>query len=272
MVMGPLYAPIFNDSYYLGQGTGNVWNNPTHYAIKAVGLICFVWIVKLTDGEVRHKKWEYVLLSSLLILSALAKPSFLQAIIPGLGMYFILEMICKGIRKSIRSIACIVVAFIPSVLLLGCQFVLNFFAKTSIHDADGIGIGYGMFWSVVSDNFFVSFLLTMAFPLFVILIDAKRLLRDQAVQIAVCYGICAWLEAAFIYEKGERMLHGNWTWGWHLYAFIAWTLSIIKYFDMLRDRDMTMKKRVVSLCGGMPILFFHVLFGIGYYVSIIGTH
>lgn len=41
---------------------------------------------------------------------------------------------------------------------------------------------------------------------------------------------------------------------------------IINYFDILRDEAALPKKRVASICFGMPI-FFQVLFGICYFVS-----
>lgn len=99
LLMGPLYAPGFNVNYYLGQWTGNVWHSPTHFAIKGLAIFCFVWIVRLVDQEAEHTKWEYILLSGLLFMSVLAKPSFLQAMIPGLGLYFIFELLGGGWKQ-----------------------------------------------------------------------------------------------------------------------------------------------------------------------------
>lgn len=276
LLMGPLYAPGFNNRYYLGQGTGNIWHSPTHIAVKGFAVLCFVWIVRLVNQEVEHRKWEYFLLSVLLFLSALAKPSFLQAMIPGFCLYFIYELLCNlkdGGAWKCRACAIhfgrIAVMFIPSIFLLGSQFVLNFMVDTSIHHAEGIGVSYGAVLSEWSDNLFVSLLLALAFPLFVLLIDAKHLFKDTSVKLAVCYGLCGWLEAAFLFENGIRKKHGNWTWGWNISLFVIWMLFIIKYIDIIRDATVSSKKRMVCLCLGMPILFFHVIFGIGYIVLIL---
>lgn len=269
LLMGPLYAPWFNSEYYLGQGSGNVWHNPTHTAVKGLAILCFVWIVRLVNREIQHKKWEYVFLSILLFLSALAKPSFLQAMIPGLGLYFIIELFRDGFKKHIVHFLCIATTFIPSVVLLGWQFIVNFFVSTEIYESGGagIGIGFGVFLSRWTNNLFFSLFLALAFPLFVLLIDAKCLLKDTSVRIVLCYGLCSWLEAAFLYEKGIRMKDGNWTWGYNLALLVIWTLFIIKYFDILQDENVSTKKRAISICCGIPILFFQVLFGIGFFAS-----
>lgn len=268
LLMGPLYVPKFSGQYYyLGQGTGNTWHNPTQFAVKGIAIVCFVLIVRLTDSERNHSKWEYGVLSALLFLSALAKPSFLQAMIPGLGLYFVLQMLCTGIKKNIVRFCCIAATFIPGVILVGWQAIINFETDTAVHNADGIGISFGEVLSEWSDNFLCSALLALAFPLFVLLIDIGKLIRDRSVQIAFCYGLSAWLEMAFLYEKGDRKIHGNWMWGWNLALFVIWTLFIIKFFDILQDEGVQAKKRRVGLYLGMPLLFFHVLFGIGFFVN-----
>lgn len=262
LLMGPLYAPGFNADYYLGQGSGNVWHNPTHIAVKGFAILCFVWIVRLVNDEIEHKRWEYVLLSVLLLLSVLAKPSFLQAMIPGLGLYFIIELLRDGLKKHIVPFFYIAITFVPSVIILIMQFVINFYTDSSIHKTSGIGIAYGAVLLKWTDNLFYSCLLALAFPLFVLLMYAKRLLKDTSVKIAMCYGLCAWLQAAFLYEKGERMLDGNWTWGWNLSLLIIWMLFVIKFFEIIQDETISFKKKALSLFFGMPILFFHVIFGI----------
>lgn len=273
LLMGPLNAPGFNERYYLGQGTGNIWHNPTHIAVKGFSVLCFVWIVRLVDQETEHRKWEYILLSGLLFMSALAKPSFLQAMIPGIGLYFIFELLKnmgEGNNKArIIRFCHIAATFIPSVFLLGLQFVTNFYANTTIHKADGIGVGFGVVLSDWTDNLFISLLLALAFPIFVLLIDAKNLLKDTSVKLAISYGLCGWLEAALLYENGARKYLGNWTWGWNLSLLIIWMLFIIKYFGILRDETVSPRKRMICLCLGTPILFFHVLFGIGYIAQIL---
>lgn len=163
----------------------------------------------------------------------------------------------------------IAATFIPSVFFLGLQFVLSFFTDTAIHQSDGIGVGFGVVMSEWSDNLFISLLLAVAFPVFVILIDAKNLLKDTSVKLAISYGLCGWLEAVLLYEKGGRKFAGNWIWGYNLSLLIIWMLFTIKYFDILRDETVSYRKRMICLCLGIPILFFHVLFGIGYISQIV---
>lgn len=268
LLMGPLYAPSFNDKYYLGQGTGNIWHNPTQIAVKGFAILCFVWIVRLVNQEVDHRKWEYFVLSGLLFLSVLAKPSFLQAMIPGLGLFFIYELLRnRGNKERFVHYCRIAATFIPGVILMGAQFIIVYFIPSiSMYGEREVVVSYGSVLSLWTDNIFISLLLSLAFPIFVMLIGAKRLFKDSTVMITVFYGLCAWLEAVFLYESGPAKKQGNWTWGWNLSLLIIWMQFIIKYLDILRDESLTTRKRAVCLWLGMPILFFHVLFGINYAV------
>ena len=273
--MGPLYAPRFNEKYYyLGQGTGNIWHNPTHIAVKGFAVLCFVWIVRLVNQEVEHRKWEYFLLSGFLFLSVLAKPSFLQVIIPGLGMYFIYDLLRnKGDKVRLIHFCRIAATFIPGVALLGVQYIIVYCSPdTSMYGERGINVAYGSVLSEWSDNLFISLLLALAFPIFVFLIDTRRLLKDNSVIIAFFYGLCGWLEAAFLYEDGNAKMQGNLTWGWSLSLLIIWMLFVIKYLDIIRDETISSKKRIVCLCLGIPLLFFQVVFGIGYFVALLYGH
>lgn len=103
--------------------------------------------------------------------------------IPGLGLYFILVLLFSGIKAHIVHFCCIMATFIPSVMLLAWQFISNFYRSTELYKSEGEGIGFsfGAFLSIFSDNLFVSLMLALTFPLFVLVVDAKRLLKDISV-------------------------------------------------------------------------------------------
>ena len=269
LVVGPLWIPGINLNYYYGQGGGNVWHSPTHIAVKGLAIFCFVYIIRLLEEKEKINKRQYILLSAALLASALAKPSFLQAMIPGLGLYFILVLIRDGWKKNIVRFVTVASAFIPSVCLLAVQFVQNFYSDTMIHEASGIGIEYGKFLHLFSPNLFYSFVMAFGFPLFVMAMDFKRLWKETPVQVAGCYGLCSWLEAAFLYEKGVRWDHGNWTWGYNLAQLVLWVLFTVRFFDLIREEGISRRKRNLCLFVGMPLLFLHLFFGFVWWCNLL---
>lgn len=194
-LVGPLYAPWFSEHYYLGQGSGNVWHNPTNIAVKGFAILCFALIIQLLKSQknIKEEIGKYILLGVLILFSALAKPSFLQGIIPGLGIYFILSAIInKGERKHllIKYLA-IAGAFIPATFLLLFQFIFSFWMDTTIHNSESISIGFGRALGYWTPNLLISFLLAFAFSLFIFVLDFKNLLKKIHVQVALCYELCA---------------------------------------------------------------------------------
>lgn len=269
LFIGPLSLPSFNPFYYLGQGSGNVWHNPTNIAVKGFAVLCFFLIIYILESTKTDREllWTYVILGALLLMSALAKPSFFQGIVPGLGLYFIFALIFKGFKKHIKRFILIAVSFIPSACVIGFQFFSSFFMRSNIAEGDGIGIEFGRVLHNWSPNLAISFLLAFAFPLAVLLLNFKTLIRQTSVQVVLFYELAAWAESTFLYEVGTRELHGNWLWGSYLSMFIVWMFFLIKYFDILHDEETTPIKKKVNCIIVLPLLFLQLLFGIAFWYS-----
>ena len=272
LMVGPLYAPWFSEYYYLGQGSGNTWHNPTNIAVKGFSILCFALIVRLIESpeKIKENIRKYILLSMLLLCSVLAKPSFLLGIIPGLGMYFIISGLIKRKKEVISNYCLIAACFIPSVALLLYQFIVSFFVNTAIHGGGQIGIEFGRVLKNWSPNLLISFLLAFAFPLFILAIDFKNLMKKTHIQLVICYEFCAWVEGAFLYENGRREFDGNWLWGSYLSMFAVWILFFFHYFNIISDERQRPLKKLICLYGGGILLFSHLTAGIFYWYTI--TH
>lgn len=272
MIMGPLYMPRYAQYYYLGQGTGNIWHNPTNMAVKGTAVLAFMLIGALIYRENNSVK-HYLLLAVLLMISALEKPSFLQGIIPGVGLYMILrcifEMFWRRDRKKFvsecKNFIKIITAFIPAAFILFFQFYVSFFSG---EQSGGIGIAYGFVLHNYSSNLFHSFLLAFAFPIVVLIIDFKSMIKDIFFQVACCYEFSAWLESAMIYEKGTRMFHGNWLWASYLSMFIVWMISLMKFCENISKKEINSHRKVIGIGIGISAFSLQVLCGFLYWYSI----
>lgn len=160
MFVGPLYFPHFNDFYYLGQGTGNVWHNPTTIMVKPFAIIAFCIIAKVIKKQGKVTKAEIIALVITLVLSVIAKPAFLQAIIPGLGFYMFIRLCLDKSREELVKFISLAASFIPAVVIMlfqlyitmfgygenqnvGSQLVVGEVAMPNYHQ-QGIGLGWEM--------------------------------------------------------------------------------------------------------------------------------
>lgn len=262
LIVGPFYAPWFNRSYYLGQGTPNVWHNPTTlmvrpFALLAFALLCYM-LSNIEKGEhiPRRMYWG---LSGILFITTLAKPSFIQSLIPALGIYILLQCVILKFRTW-KQCLCICLCFIPPVLIMLYQFLQSFFRDER---GEGIGIGWLEVYSQQSPNCFVSAFLVLIFPLAYILLNYRKLIHYCDLRLAwLNFGV-AWLEGALLFENGPRKADGNFGWACILAYSILWVVTA-KYF--FKDWKEVKSGAEVYKNLFLAVVFgLHVIFG-GYYI------
>ena len=168
-------------------------------------------------------KWkEYLGCGILLGLSALAKPSFLQTMIPAMCIWVILRIF---IEKKIHWLKTtkLILMFVPAGLIILLQMFITFFSGNTA--SEGIGIEYGRVLHIYTSSIGISFLLTMAFPFFYFAMNMKKL-KDKQIQLVMCTMLAGWAEMVFLYEKGIRETDANFTWGYMIAIFIVWVVTI----------------------------------------------
>ena len=254
MLVQAIYIPWFNKNVYLGQGSINIYHNPTYIVVKPIGIILFLLVhyiyVKNEKCIVFKKEWWF--LAGMMVLSNLAKPSFFYVFIPGLGLYMLIDMCISGCKKFNSHIQ-IVCACIPAAA------VALFQAKASL--TTGIEVEWMGVWKLLSPNPYISILLFIAFPLYVILLSAQ--LWDDGTKISLSVCVAGILEAAVLAEKEERKWHGNFFWGYYLGGALLW-LEAIKIFILWHVENKINRKTYIKLIGGWILLILHVFSGIRY--------
>lgn len=287
MFVGPLYIPRFNEVYHPGAGTGNIWHNPTNIMVKPFAILIFCVVAKIITSERQIKRNEIIFLAVTMFLSVLAKPSFLQGFIPGLGLYMIIALVRKFSRESLKKYLLIAGSFIPSVVLVFYQFYISLFGQergtkmvsemtetekiaaqvgeiVGNGNQQGIGFSWGRTYTHWTPNMYISFLLAIAFPLFVFMFNYRKMLKDRVVQLALCFETAAWLEGAIIYQKGPGEHQGNFWWASYLSLYIVWTIALYYFLDSSTRIDFRKKRNAVYLVFGSVLFFAHLLFGLFY--------
>lgn len=267
LLLGPVYIPWFNPNIYLGQCTPNIWHNPTTICLRPFALVTFLLITKMIKECEETKTCggkDLACLSVMLVFCNLAKPSFEQALIPGLALYFIIKLV-KGKGNNFFLYLKIAAAFIPSVLLLAIQWFMSF-STTAAGGDNKIAIGFFEVINLYTPNAFVSFILGMAFPLYVMICNWNSIKNKSDLQILVCSLIAAYLEWALLMETGIRKTHGNFGWAYAIFMFIVYVFSMREFLAWNKKCDYSKSGSKIQLSIGWILFFIQLLVGI-YYVT-----
>lgn len=238
----------------IGHFSPNEWRNPTTLAVRGVGCMAFFVLLKILENSTELSKKYFIFLTVLNTLTVLAKPSFLQMFIPGIGLYMIIELVRhKNAFGLFTKYLKISATFIPAVAIMFLQYLLMF-------DESGITISWLEFWSRFTKNIWVSMLAAFAFPIYVLVIDFKRLKNLTSIKLVSAIQIVAWLEGAILVETGETRTDGDFVWANSLAMFLVYIVAI-KEFIYYAQHSQESKKKIKTLIG-IILLIAHFVSGI----------
>ena len=262
----PVCIPWYTESVYMGQISPVTWHNPTNLIAKPFALIIFFLIAEILR-DIRDKKpisrKRYILLSILLFGSMLAKPSFFQGIVPALGIYMLISLICSKFRQW-KAYLFLCLTFVPAFLMMLLQFYFAFHTGAG----EGIGIGWMEVFRIIRSPA-ISSLLGLIFPLAYLLFNLKKSLSLISVRLSLLFTGCGWLEYALLYEKGERKYHGNFSWAAMLSYTILWVITTGLFFRDVAEMDLKNKKTVVKNTFLFFLWLLHLISGIYYVWSLL---
>lgn len=230
---------------------------------------------------------ELILYPLCLLFSAYAKPSFLQFFAPAILIFLLIDVIrTRGMLLPF----CIklAIAYLPAGYILLSQF-FSFFGSAGItagaavqaatESASSAGVAiYFIQTSYASIGDFLSafggalreILLLCAFPLFVLLTDARRAFRSANARLGLTCVSIGWLESLLLHETGSRAAHGNFLWGYYVSVWTLWCSAIGHFVLLLAEPEKTLRKKIICW-GGLALLLWHLSCGIAYLVRILQT-
>lgn len=274
--LSPVYIPWFNQ-LYLGQGGPSVWHNPPCIVEKPFALavfFLFVWLLQRGPEGFGHFRlfgirlpaapFAYLLLSAALMLDNLAKPSFSIIFIPAAGLLLLMELIrSKG--KRFFSCLWLGLSFIPIFLYLPYQYFMRIGKPASI---SGIEIDLFKVWGTYSPNVLISILLGLAFPIFVLLLNLKRLYNDRTLVLAWLIGIIAMVELSLFALKGADWVYGDFFWGYYIAQLILQTVSLVRFVQYYTDPERKSIRSILASGAGVFLYMCHLFSGIYYFIAI----
>ena len=271
-LVSAIYVPFFNKEPFLGQGTPNIWHNPTTIAVRPIALLIFVLVASMV---IRIRKEEFeknipvgkaIAAGLLLILSCLAKPSFVQVFYPAIFTLMVIWLIMfKG--KNLRNAIQLMLMCLPSLAVMILQFVIAFYSGQS--NSGGITIAPFVVAGARTPSIAISMLLLLAFPLLMVILTAIR--KDLTWGDALAWLMLLWgtLWRLLLAEKGERMYHGNFTWGYMLAVYLVWYTAVRSYLKLYFSEQMTGNRRGVGFVLATAVLVLHLVSGLYYLIYLV---
>lgn len=233
-----------------------------------------------------YTKTELILYPLCLLFSAYAKPSFLQFFAPAILIFLLIDVIrTRGMLLPF----CIklALAYLPAGYILLSQF-FSFFGSAGIATgaavqtaAESSSAGIALYFIQTSYASFGEFLavfggplweilLLCAFPLFVLLTDARRASQSANVRLGFICLIIGWLESLLLHETGSRAAHGNFLWGYYVSVWTLWFSAVGHFAQLLAEPQKTRRDKI-TCWGGAVLLLWHLSGGIAYLVKILQT-
>lgn len=246
---------------YLGTFTPNPYHNATYLAARAFSVLAFLLFVNILGFYEKDEHWfhpKYLAFSVSLLLTTLAKPSFTLVLVSTAGV-IMLWRLCRSRFQGIKAFFCMGIWFIPTFLVLLYQFGNVFRPDSS--SGSGIGFGFLKAWSQVSDNIPWSVFLGTAFPLAVLLFSLLQKQFPDLLKFAWQFFLAALLMLLFLYEKGTRLAHVNFAWGYMYGLFFTYLSSLV----ILAKNTLQRRQPIWQLGVQWAVYALHLICGLDYF-------
>lgn len=262
---------------YRGVFSPNPYHNATYLATRPFTIVTFFIFVRvLKDYEEQFKLRDVLLFGVFLFLSTITKPSFTFILVPAAGLILLYRLFRKRF-ENFRNTLFLGLSFIPTF----CALLYQFFGVFGPVEGEekGIGFGLGKAWSYHCDNIPVAILLGLAFPLAVLFLNFRDLKKNGVFRLAWQITAVSLFEILFLFEKGFRVGHLNFSWGYMHGMFFAFVASayllfqktfIIKGAETEAGEPSTKRGlRILLLVGQWALFGLHLLLGLLYFKTML---
>lgn len=284
LLAGPLYLRFYNPRYYLGQGSPNVWHNPTTIAARPFMILITVLTVeywecskeeKVSLGKYSMRKrsaYQWVMMF-LLLFSTMIKPSYLMVYLPVCGIAALVKLFKEKWRNFI-PLVCEHLYFVPALIVFLWQYIKIYLlgGPSGNVGESGIAIAFFKVARLYASSVTVSLFLKMAFPLLVVILWRKVIMKHKLFPLIFAQFLSGLAITWTFAETGKRAKHGNFGWGNMLAASYLWIFCLIFYVkELVREKDRIRENTMLKLKYGIPAIFllWHLMAGISYYLSLL---
>ena len=103
----------------------------------------------------------------------------------------------------------------------------------------------------------------MSFPIYILVIDCKNYLASNTGKLGTVSFIIGFLEAAFLGESGEKLLHGNFIWPMMFGILLLWASAMLHFLAMEKKTSSGFARVLIFI--GWILILIHVHYGFQYF-------
>lgn len=236
---------------YVGVFTPNPFHNATYLAARGFSVAAFFLFLEIlqrnekTDifqakgSALDRSKSTYLLYGAFslsLLLTTMTKPSFTLGFVASAGLVLLYRWIKDGLVKTWKRYVTIGFLFIPTFAALLYQYSGVFTGANALGEEQGIGFGFLTAWHTAVKNVPLAILLGLAFPLIVLLFHSKKLWKNQMFGFSWLMMVINLGMMALLYEKGFRLGHLNFAWGYMCGQFFVFLSSLMLIYQETREQ------------------------------------
>lgn len=244
-----------------------IWN-ATYMATRPFAIICFFEAANILREYEKNFSWKGCMPFAIsLFLTTITKPSYTLVVVPLMGVILLGQLIrSKG--KSFKNAFYLCVTMIPTGLALLYQYSGVFTGVNVKGEETGIGFALGLVWSNYSKNIPLSVLMGMALPIGVLVLNYREFFKNHVYRFAWWNYLVGMVMFLLLYEKGFRMLHANFSWGYMHGMFVVFFLTLL--YVIKNTIQWRKNWKIMFVVAEWAVLLYHLVCGINFLVYALG--
>lgn len=247
---------------YKGYIAPVVYHNATMATLKPFSLLLFLASLKIFQKNENNVSSIFICFL-LVFLCSFSKPSFTIIILPSI---LFLALIWLLLKKPLNWSILIFGIVVPSILILAFQFFLTYTGTKAG------GLQFKPFAVMLHHSGYLlpKFLLSIAFPLSVLIIYYRTFFNTALMPLAWLIAIFGFVFTYLFAESGPRFAHGNFGWSGQIGLFIIFFASVVFLIKstaadcFLKWKSLLANKR---LCICLTVYFIHFCSGLIWWYS-----
>lgn len=272
-LLGNLYSPkntaFFGFDYAyrcMGIYTPNPIWNATYLATRPFTIVCFFEAAKVLKEYQKNFTWKGCMPFAVsLFLMTITKPSYTMVLVPLMGILLLVDLI-RSRGSSLKNAFLLCVTMIPTGLHLLYQFFGVFTGTNTKGEDTGIGIAFGLVWNNYTKSIPLSIVMGMALTLGVLVLNLVfnyKMLRERFTYRFAWYNYLVGMGMFLVfYEKGFRMEHANFSWGYMHGMFFVFFMTLV----LVLRNSMEWRKswKAIFLPAEWAVLGYHLVCGVNF--------
>ena len=241
---------------YLGVFSPNPWHNATYIATRPFSVAAFFLFAEILEKDKTSIR-DHVLFGIFMLLTTMTKPSFTLPMMAVCFIAWITDFFKWHIKDRKKRTMLLIIVLLPTIIDLLYQY-RSVFTSEGAESDKGIGMGLFTAWGYYCGNIPLAIILGILCPLY-LLIRYKE--KKRIYLLSWLLYLVAFLTFALLYEKGDRITHLNFGWGYMHGMFFLFCTSAIQIFGRTKITKHNIPDYIFFgmhlLCG---LIYFYYLY------------